>query len=293
MPQMPASKPFLVAPAAPAKSPAHPLGDGTSVGLFGFPVGCVAMEAGPRHLVSFHVGAPIRASCRCDGRTYSRLQQEGDVDFVPAGIPGYWEDTAPTRALVVRLSAEIIRRTGRSMGVPARRLRFDPRFQIRDAQLRHIGWALKAELESGQTGGRLYMESLCTALAARLIAMLACEPDPGADHSAQLSVRRRKQVLDYIEERIDESLTTARLAAVAGMSESHFKALFRNSMGQPVHQYVMDRRVERARALLAEGRLPIAQIALEAGFSHQSHLARWLRRKLGTTPAALAGRRLD
>ena len=65
---------------------------------------------------------------------------------------------------------------------------------------------------------------------------------------------------------------------------SHFKALFRQSLGLPVHQYVVRRRVDRARALLLEGQLPLCQIALESGFAHQSHMARWMRRLLAVTP---------
>ena len=77
------------------------------------------------------------------------------------------------------------------------------------------------------------------------------------------------------------------VAAVAGLSPSHFKSLFRASVGLPVHQYLIRRRVERAKSLLGEGRMPISQIAFETGFAHQSHLARHMRRVLGLSPKAL------
>ena len=69
------------------------------------------------------------------------------------------------------------------------------------------------------------------------------------------------------------------------MSASHLKTVFREATGLPVHQYVLRRRVERAQALLREGKLPINEIALATGFAHQSHLARHMRRLLGVTPA--------
>jgi AraC family transcriptional regulator len=65
------------------------------------------------------------------------------------------------------------------------------------------------------------------------------------------------------------------------------KALFRQSMGIPVHQYVLRRRVERATALLRSGNLSISEVALATGFAHQSHLARQMRRLAGITPAAV------
>ena len=54
-----------------------------------------------------------------------------------------------------------------------------------------------------------------------------------------------------------------------------------------MHQYVIQRRVDRAKALLRDSRLPIAQVAAEAGFAHQSHLARHLRRIAGVSPSQL------
>jgi len=74
---------------------------------------------------------------------------------------------------------------------------------------------------------------------------------------------------------------------LAGVSVSHLKTLFRQSTGMPVHQYVLRRRVERAKLLLQDRSLSIAQVAFAAGFAHQSHLARHMRKILGCTPAVV------
>jgi AraC family transcriptional regulator len=74
---------------------------------------------------------------------------------------------------------------------------------------------------------------------------------------------------------------------VAGVSVPHLTTLFRRTMGRSVHRYVVERRVQRARSLLLAGERSIAQVALQTGFAHQSHLARWMRRLLGVTPAEL------
>jgi AraC family transcriptional regulator len=58
-------------------------------------------------------------------------------------------------------------------------------------------------------------------------------------------------------------------------------------MGQSVHRYVVERRVQRARSLLLGGERSVAQVALQTGFSHQSHLARWMKRMLGVTPSEI------
>ena len=77
------------------------------------------------------------------------------------------------------------------------------------------------------------------------------------------------------------------VAAVARVSTSHLNTLFRHSMGVAVHQYVIQRRVELAKTLLLQKEKSITEIALEAGFAHQSHLARHMRRMLGLPPRAL------
>jgi AraC-like DNA-binding protein len=46
-------------------------------------------------------------------------------------------------------------------------------------------------------------------------------------------------------------------------------------------------RVERAKVLLLRGQMPAIQVALKAGFAHQSHMARWIRRALGVTPTSV------
>ena len=71
------------------------------------------------------------------------------------------------------------------------------------------------------------------------------------------------------------------------MSVSHFRAGFRESVGVPVHQYVIERRLERAKSLLMRERHSIAEIALAAGFTHQSHLARHMQRSAGLSPLQL------
>lgn len=89
-----------------------------------------------------------------------------------------------------------------------------------------------------------------------------------------------------VNDSLTGSLTLDELAAVAGVSVSHFQVLFRRSTGQPVHRYIVQQRTEHARALLRAG-ASISDAALQSGFCDASHLARWMRRLHGVTPAAL------
>jgi AraC family transcriptional regulator len=99
-----------------------------------------------------------------------------------------------------------------------------------------------------------------------------------------LAPRRLRMVQDYIEANLSDEITLADLAEIAGLSMTHFCRAFHRSTGLASHQYMIRRRVERAKDLLARGQLPIAQIALAVGFGNQSHMTTHFRRVVGTTP---------
>jgi AraC family transcriptional regulator len=75
------------------------------------------------------------------------------------------------------------------------------------------------------------------------------------------------------------------MAAVVGLNPYHFARQLKGATGLPPHQYVIDRRVERARLLLHAGTdLSLAEVALRAGFSDQSQFSRHFKRLVGVTP---------
>ncbi len=82
-------------------------------------------------------------------------------------------------------------------------------------------------------------------------------------------------------------LTTARVAAEAGVHPVHFARVFRREHGCTVGEYVRRQRVRHALGLLSDTSLPLAEVALAAGFADQSHLTRVFRQTLGSTPGAL------
>jgi AraC family transcriptional regulator len=256
------------------------------VGIYRSSAGVFPTTALASHSLSLHLGAPVNVSCRCNGQSVAGPRRHGDTDLIPAGVDGVWIDEAPTSFMQLGLSHQLLRSTAAEMDLNPERISLTARLQLRDPQIQHIAWALKAELEAGEPGGRLYAESLGTALSAHLVSRYA-EPVPAVRPRRGLTERQRRRVLDYIDAHLDQDLSLQRLADVAGVSVSHFKPLFRHTVGAAPHQFVIQRRVQRARLLLVSGHASIAEAALEAGFSHQSHMARWMRRLLGVTPAAL------
>ncbi len=259
---------------------------GLEADLVRIPPGRTHISGTPYHRLGIHVGRPVRAECRCDGREHRRLQKHGDIDVVPAGLDGVWEDDRECMILRLKISKDLFRQAAIDLGRdPADAI--IPRFQLRDPRLEAIAWALKAEIEADVPSDNLYADTLATALAFRLVEAIRGTSRP-ADAGRALLSRQRRLLADYIEDHLDTPLSLAELAALAGLSLSHLKTQFRNSFGVPPHQYVLHRRVVRAEALIRNSGMPLSQIALEAGFAHQSHMANSMKRLLGVSPGTIA-----
>jgi AraC family transcriptional regulator len=238
-------------------------------------------------IVSIHVGVPMQIACRRGGYSHKGMAIHGDIDIIPADTPSLWELKERDAALILSVSPQLLNRVAEEFDFDASRIEIRNRFQVRDVQLENIGLALKAEMESGYPCGRLYFDSLAVAVTVRLMrchSSMSLEP---RKQNGRLPERTLRQVLIYIEDNLSQDISLGTIAAVAGLSVSHFKNLFRESVGLPVHQYLIRRRVEKAKRLLGEGKLSISQVALESGFAHQSHLAHHMRRVLGVSPKTL------
>lgn len=270
-----------------APFPFHKIkGSGLGVVLLSDAPGRIEVPGARSTRVSIHIGPSIQVNCRRAGRSHRGLAVHGDIEIIPAHTPSVWEISEKDTFLAMSLSPELMNAVAEQLGLDAQRIEIRNRFQVRDEQLENIAWALKAEIDAGYPCGRLYLDSLGMAAATRLLMRHSSVSREPRNLNGRLSERRLRQVLSFIEDNLSNDISLRDIAAVAGLSVSHFKSLFRESLGLPVHQYLIRRRVERAKTLLREDKLPISQIAFEAGFAHQSHLARHMRRVLGMSPKA-------
>jgi len=145
--------------------------------------------------------------------------------------------------------------------------------------------AVDAELTAGVAGGPLAAESLANVLAVHLIRHVLAPRRLVRGRDGTLPRGRLRAVVEYIEEHLDASPTLEQMAATAHLSTYHFARQFKAATGLPPHQYVLARRVERARKLLqTEEDLSLADIAACAGFSDQSQFCHHFKRLVGVTP---------
>jgi AraC family transcriptional regulator len=161
-------------------------------------------------------------------------------------------------------------------------------FGIGDEVIRQVGLSILSELADETTAGRMYVEAASLALAARLI-QKHCDsgayvPVERSAHS--LDPVRLRRVLEFIDANFNHEITLETLAGIAGYSAFHFSRKFTLAMGIPPHRYVSRMRLEYAMTQLAAGKLPLAEIALNAHFSSQASFTRAFHRATGVTPKA-------
>ena len=136
------------------------------------------------------------------------------------------------------------------------------------------------------------MSGLCSTMDALLhsrprvgiLAHLPLSVDPPAKRGG-LAPARANRICEYIDSHLQENIALEVLAGIAQLSVHHFARSFRQSLGIPPHNYIVQRRVEHAQQLLRNTDLPLSEIAIEAGFTDQSHLARHFRTITGVSPS--------
>jgi AraC family transcriptional regulator len=158
-----------------------------------------------------------------------------------------------------------------------------------DALVSAAARQLMDELSLGEQADQGFMARLAPVMLEQVYRALRANVGSGI-HPPHMQLPRLQTVLAYIRENLAQDLSIATLANEAGVSPAHFRRLFQGAMGVPPHRYVMSARLEHARDLLMQTDLPILHIALECGFSTQSHLTAAFKAAHATTPAEYRAR---
>ena len=241
----------------------------------------------PEHAHGEHLLLLSLSGCRGEMRTAGGLrasaQGRGGVCLIPSGEPFSSRVGGDTECVGIYLDPALVERAARDADPPGR-FEVVARSNPRDHLVSRVGLALLAEMDSEAPGARLYAESLANVLAVHVLRNYTAEGAEPRAFKGGLSGRRLRRVLSYIAENHGHELTLEDLAGEAAMSTFHFAREFKRATGTTPHQHLIRFRVERAKALLAGSQLPLAEVGLRTGFSHQSHFTRLFRRLTGTTP---------
>jgi len=232
-----------------------------------------------------HVLAPaVHMVQHRDGRVMDGILSPGDVLVLPAHEPSVFRWSGQANVVHVRLDPVFVARIAEASALDPARIEVRHAFGTPDRHIGHLSLALRDELANGGLGQHLYIESLATAATIHLLRTFTNVAPLPVHVPGKLDQRQLQDVRALIDDQLDHQLHLADLAASVGLSPFHFSRVFKRTTGQSPHQYLLTRRVERAKLLLTTTDLPIADVAQRVGFADQSHLTYHLKRLLGLTP---------
>lgn len=185
----------------------------------------------------------------------------------------------PARMASFRISRELLADCAIALALPPRLARPEHQVIAPDEVLRGLATALLADLRSGGVHGAAGLEATARALVCHvLLRHQKTGPSATADAIARVQA--------HIDAQLNAPLALEELAGVAGMSVFHFCRVFRDKLGATPHQYILARRIARAKRLLweREAGASVVDVALACGFASSSHFAAQFKRATGQTP---------
>jgi AraC family transcriptional regulator len=220
----------------------------------------------------------------------SRRRRNGHISLIPGGtaVWGYSDQIA--RVDEVRLILDVDSLLSAMGGVFPTASLGEPRLMFLDSKLQALA-RLLATSEPDMRGFVLFNDSVVAAIIARLaeLSTTGCLDD----RRLGLTARQLAQVTEFMLDNIGQPVRLAELATLAGLSASQFGRAFKVSTGTTPHKWHLDARICHAKRLLLDDRHSIVAIALDAGFSEQSHFTRAFRAATGASPSAWRQSRIN
>ena len=239
------------------------------------------------HCVIVQLSASGYVTATINGQAFENFLSPGDVTIIPAGVSSRWRwaDSGPHEMLHVYLEPSFVKKTAETCDLNHDQMAIEPQIAVRDEQLSHMAMSLLCELNAENIVGRLYADSVASAFAIQLIRRYSVLKDVGMTKGG-MAPHKLRRALEFISDKLEQQQGIALevVAQEVGMSRYHFSRVFKESMGLSPINYIVRQRIERAKKLLAETDLPIADIALQAGFSGQSHFTTFFSKLVGLTP---------
>lgn len=213
-------------------------------------------------------GGPGRC-CLMPAHMTSDWVVQGEVELFHLYIPHSAWERAVVEAFDIEPSA---------VEVPEKTFFLDPLIEqtVRQAIL-PLDWDVPADRMAMSNAGQLLMGHMLRSYSTRR--------DLEFKVRGGLSPRVKRRVFEFVEANLDQPLTIEELASVADLSAYHFARMFRQSVGEAPHKYVLRRRVEAAKNMLTDPKLSVAEIAHATGFSSQAHMTTRFNAITGLTPA--------
>jgi AraC family transcriptional regulator len=241
-------------------------------------------SATPRHHLFFFQMTPrLRIECRIGGQTLRHQTSIGSLAICPAGLDCSAETNSSMDALMIVIKPDHLALAAAEDSAPDARL--NERMSGHDQTLLGIARSLASESSNAYTNGPLLWSEMVNSFVSQVVFGHTSIADAAA--RGKLGRPALQKIRDYIFAHLAEPIEVGDLARLAGRSAFHFSRVFARSVGMTPHRYVVHLRLRTALRHIRDGRMSLAEIAADTGFSDQSHLSRWVRRVHGVSPSEL------
>lgn len=235
-----------------------------------------------RHFIVAHLSNPCQLSTRWNGLERRSRSVPGNIMIMSAHQGSYWAWKGEIEELQIFLDPEGLSAAAGELGDRPVRLRDG--IGIVDMAIMEIAQRITAELAQPGICGGLFAQSMTHALTLQLLRRHSTLGDREALERLDIPAHRLRAALEYIEAHLCEDVSLQAIAAASNLSTFRFARGFRKSVGLPPHQYIIGRRLERARELLRTTEDDIGEVARRVGFASQSHFTAVFSKRCGLPP---------
>ena len=233
--------------------------------------------------VSVALGGPFKAEITRGGRRRRYRLMRGDVSVFPYGFSIDGASLEPCEFLLLCLQPSVIERAATDV-VSGGRLEITHRIGAADPLAAQMLDDLLRELKTGADNDHPYVEALVGALSVHLVRHYSVTPRAGQEQTSGMSDYVLSGAIDFINDSLERNLSPAEIARAVGLSPARFARGFKAATGKAVRQYVDERRVEKAKPLLACGELTSEEVARRVGFGSPRRFAAVFRKLTGVSP---------
>ena len=254
-----------------------------------------AIEPAIRHpSLIYHLSRPTEVMRKIEGAQKTQaLIGPRRICLTPGEATTQWGHSGHPEILQVYLRQSIYESAVSEIyGCDTSAAELTPRFAILDPLLEQLAIAITTALREGTAPDGRYEDGLYIDTIAQMMAVHLARAHSSRSRPTRLPpVKaipgwRMRRLIDFIEEKLDGDLSLDAMAAEVEISPLYLARAFKAAIGQSPHQYVLTRRIERAKELLRNTDMPTVDVALSAGFSSQSHLSHWFLRHVCVSPAS-------
>ena len=248
-----------------------------------------AIERPIRHpSLIYHLSRPTQVTRKLEGAgRETALIGPRRICLTPGDATAQWQHAGHPEILQVYLRQSVYEAAVSEIyGCDSSVAELVPRFAILDPPLEQLAIAITNALRDGNAEDGLYIDTIAQMMAVHLARTHSSRSKPVRLLPAKpLAGWKMRRVIEFIEDNLEGDLSLQSMAAEVDISPLYLARAFKAAVGQSPHQYVLARRIERAKELLRNTDLPVVDVALSSGFSSQSHLSHWFIRQIGVSPA--------